>query len=74
VAVEEAPDRTHGNGELLFAREPVADFLERQIGLFGDDIEQPLRVSLKRRAAVAGAGLGLDRARRDPAIEPAHGR
>lgn len=59
VAVEEAPDRAYGNGELLLATQAVADFLERQIGLFGDEVEQPLRMRLERRAAVPGAGLGL---------------
>src|SRR6516225_9968326 len=74
VAVVKTPDRAHGDLELLLALEPVPDLFERQVGLFGNEIEQPLPVCLERRAAVSSAGLGLDAARSRPAVEPSHRR
>src|SRR6476469_9983553 len=71
VTLIETSDRTPAGLELLLAREPPADLLERQVGLRGDEVEQPLLVRLKRRAAVAGAGLRRHASRRRPALDPA---
>src|SRR5262245_2857426 len=57
VPIVEPPDRAGGDSELLLATQSVADLLQRQIGLLRHQIEQPLLVSLERRAAVPGAGL-----------------
>src|ERR1039457_7053560 len=74
VTIVEAPDRARSNLELLRATEPQADVIKRQVRLRGDKIEQPLLMLVQRRAAMAGAGLGLDAAGRRPAIEPADRR
>src|SRR5438552_17895440 len=74
VAVVEAPDRAGSDSELLLAPKPVADLLERQIGLLRHEIKQPSLVRLERRATVAGAGLRLDASRCVPLVEPTHRR
>src|SRR6202790_1190162 len=61
LTIVEAPDRARSNLELLRAAEPQADVIERQVRLRGDKIE-PLLMLVQRRAAMAGAGLGLDAA------------
>src|SRR5580704_2999279 len=66
LTIVEAPDRTRSNIELLRATEPQADVIKRQVRLRGDKIEQPLLMLVQRRAAMAGAGLGLDAAGRRP--------
>src|SRR5215471_15566925 len=40
VAVVEAPHRAHGDAELLLSTKSFADFLQRQIGLLGNEMEQ----------------------------------
>src|SRR5215475_16176375 len=73
VTVVEAPDRADASFLLLLLAQPRADLLERQVRLGGDEVEQPLLVPLERRpAAVAGAGLGIDAARRRPPLNPAN--
>src|SRR6202163_3517329 len=74
VTIVEAPDRARSNLELLRAAEPQADVIKRQVRLRGDKIEQPLLMLVQRRAAMAGAGLGLDAAGRRPALDPADRR
>src|SRR6202790_676785 len=74
VTIVEAPDRARSNLELLRAAEPQADVIKRQVRLRGDKIEQPLLMLVHRRAAMAGAGLGLDAAGRRPALDPADRR
>ena len=74
LTIVEAPDRARSNLELLRAAEPQADVIERQVRLLGDKIEQPLLMLVQRRAAMAGAGLGLDAAGRRPALDPANCR
>src|ERR1700730_18040464 len=74
VTIVEAPDRARSNLELLRATEPQADVIKRQVRLRGDKIEQPLLMLVQRRAAMAGAGLGLDAAGRRPALGPADRR
>jgi hypothetical protein len=74
VTIVEAPDRARSNLELLCAAEPQADVIERQVRLRGDKIEQPLLMLVQRRAAMAGAGLGLDAADCRPALDPADRR
>src|SRR5271169_463114 len=71
VTIEEAPDRGRSNLESLHAAEPHADIIQRQVRLRGDKIKQPLLMFVQRRAAMAGAGFGLDAARRRPALDPA---
>ena len=66
--------RLVANLELLRAAEPQADVIERQVRLLGDKIEQPLLMLVQRRAAMAGARLGLDAAGRRPALDPANRR
>src|SRR5450631_1618484 len=53
--------------------QPRADLIKCQIGLSGDEVEQPLLVLLKRRAAVARARLRRDAAGCLPAVHPADG-
>lgn len=74
VTIVEAPDRARSNLEFLRAAEPQADVIERQVRLRGDKIEQPLLMLVQRRAAMAGAGLGLDAAGRRPALDPVNRR
>src|SRR5262245_44182463 len=74
VAVVEAPHRADGDRELLLAAKPVANLLQRQIGLLRYQIEQPLLVCVERRAAVPGAGFRRDAACSGPPIEPTHRR
>src|SRR5262245_38285717 len=74
VTVVEAPDRANASFLLLLLAQPRADLLERQVRLSGDEVEQPLLVPLERRPAVAGAGLGIDAARRRPPLNPANCR
>src|ERR1700674_3551763 len=69
-----APDRARSNLELLRAAEPQADVIKRQVRPRGHKIEQPLLMLVQRRAAMAGAGLGLDAAGRRPALDPADRR
>src|SRR5262249_32643800 len=70
VTVEEAPDRTDAGLLLSLRAQTHADLLERQIWLRGDQLDQPLFVLVQRRAAVPGAGLGLDVSGLPPAIHP----
>src|SRR5215831_18582204 len=72
VAVVEAPHRAHGDAELLLSTKSFADFLQRQIGLLGNEMEQPILVRLERRPAVASAGFIFDAACRRPQVEPTH--
>src|SRR5262249_35990557 len=44
----------------------------RQIGLLGNEVEQPILVRLERRPAVASAGFIFDAACRRPQVEPTH--
>src|SRR5580692_7149403 len=74
VTLIESSHRTPPGLELLLAGEPRADLVERQVGLRGDEVEQPLLVRLERRAAVAGARLRRDASRARPALEPADRR
>src|SRR5262245_102843 len=74
VAVVRPPHRTDGDRELLLAAKPVANLLQRQIGLLRYQIEQPLLVCVERRAAVPGAGFRRDAACSGPPIEPTHRR
>jgi hypothetical protein len=73
-AVVEAPHRTHGDGDPLLAAKPIADLLERQIGLVRDESEQPLLMCLEWRATMTGAGLGLHAACRLPSLKSTHRR
>src|SRR5215813_3923409 len=72
VAVVEAPHRAHGDAELLLSTKSFADFLQRQIGLLGNEVEQPILVRLERRPTVASAGFIFDAACRRPQVEPTH--
>src|SRR5215510_9800703 len=74
VAVVEAPDGAGGDGQLLLAAKPVADLLERQIGLLRHEIEQPLLVRLERRTTVPSAGFRRDAPRSVPPVKPTHCR
>src|SRR5437762_12725651 len=60
VTVVEAPDRAYTRLLPLLGAKPRADFLDRQIRLRGNEIEQPLPMVLEWRAAVAGAELGIE--------------
>src|SRR5229473_2353297 len=71
VTLVEAPHRAGCGFQLLVGAKPRANLIERQIGLRRNEIEQPLAMLLKRRAGVAGPGLGFDAAGRRPAIDPA---
>src|SRR5262249_60389807 len=46
VAVVEAPHRAHGDAELLLSTKSFADFLQRQIGLLGNEMEQQFSCAL----------------------------
>src|SRR5262245_5151634 len=70
VPVEEAPDRADARLLLALRAQTLADLLQRQVRLRGDQLDQPLLVLLQRRAAVTGAGLGLDASGLPPAIHP----
>src|SRR5262249_24722855 len=72
VAVVETPPLAHGDAELLLSTKSFADFLQRQIGLLGNEVEQPILVRLERRPAVASAGFIFDAACRRPQVEPTH--
>src|SRR6202158_2219540 len=74
VTLVEAPHRAGCVFQLLVGAKPRANLIERQIGLRRNEIEQPLAMLLKRRAGVAGPGLGFDAAGRRPAIDPADTR
>src|SRR5437016_847697 len=47
VPVVEAPDRAHRDLETALAQ-PAPDLLERQVGLFADQTEQPIAVRRQR--------------------------
>src|SRR5262249_39050038 len=70
MTVEEAPDRADASLLLSLRAQPHADLLERQVRLRRDQIDKPLLVLLQRRAAMTGAGLGLDVPGLPPAIHP----
>src|SRR3972149_8749192 len=57
MTIIEAPDRGRSGLQLFLGGKPRADLFERQIGLRGDEIEQPLLVRLERRAG-GGPGRG----------------
>src|ERR1700760_3502620 len=67
----EAPDRGRAVFQPLLRLEPRANLFERQVRLRCNQIEQPLAMRLKRRAAVASAGQRRYTARCRPALEPA---
>src|ERR1700739_1598637 len=70
VTLVEAPDRANTGFMLLHATQPRTNLLERQVRLRCDEVEQPLPVLLKRRAAMAGSGLGVDAAGPRPPLNP----
>src|ERR1035437_6819476 len=74
VTVIKPPDRGSADLQLFGRCEPRNNLVEYQIGLSSHQIEQPPLVLLKRRAAVAGAGLRRHAAGCLPAIHPADGR
>src|SRR5271170_2707338 len=55
VTLVEAPDRANTGFVLLHSAQPCTNLLKCQVRLRGDQIEQPLPVLLKLRAAMAGA-------------------
>jgi len=56
---------------ILLSAKPLVDFLERQIGLLRNQVEQLLLVRLGQQAGMASAGFGFDATRR-PLPEPMH--
>src|SRR5215813_2732192 len=70
VTIVEAPDRAYCCLHPLLGTQSRADLLKCQIRLLGNKFEQPLFVSLERRAGVARARLRLDAAGLGPALDP----
>src|SRR5487761_960545 len=60
VPLVKSPNRGSADLQPFGRCQPCADLIECQIRFSGHQIEQPLLMRLKRRATVAGAGLGCN--------------
>src|SRR5262249_54061216 len=71
MTIVECPDRAYCRLHPLLGPQPRTDLLERQIGLRGNECEQPLLMLLERRTDVTSAGLCRNATGLGPAPDPA---